>query len=299
MRNAAIQFRPVPVAAGASSAGKSHPEQQPSQGLSASLTLFAMSLGYGVVQLDVTIVNTALDRIGTSLGGGVSELQWVVNAYTIAFAAFILTAGALGDRIGAKRVFMAGFAIFTSASLACALASNSGVLIAARAVQGLGAAILVPNSLALLNHAYPDDKARGRAVGIWAAGASLALTAGPLVGGGLIALVGWRSIFLVNLPIGIAGLWLSSRYASETSRSPQREIDLPGQLAAIAALGCLAGAIIEGGALGWSHAIAIGGFGAAAVLAALFLWQESRARQPMLPLSLFRHRMFALTALVG
>src|SRR6202161_552004 len=148
-------------------------------GLSTSLTLAAMSLGYGVVQLDVTIVNTALNSIGSSLGGGVAELQWVVNAYTIAFAAFILTAGALGDRIGAKRVFMAGFAVFTAASVACALAPNATVLIAARGIQGLGAAILVPNSLALLNHAYPDEKQRGRAVGIWAAGASLALTAGP------------------------------------------------------------------------------------------------------------------------
>ena len=206
-------------------------------GFSTSLTLAAMSLGYGVVQLDVTIVNTALGSIGASLGGGVSGLQWVVSAYTIAFAAFILTAGALGDRIGAKRVFIAGFAIFTAASVACALAPNAAILIAARAVQGFGAAVLVPNSLALLSHAYPEDKARGRAVAIWAAGASLALTAGPLVGGGLIALVGWRSIFLVNLPIGLAGLWLSWRYASETTRSPQREIDLPGQLAAIAALG--------------------------------------------------------------
>ena len=161
MPNAAIKFQPVPATVETSStrerdrensSAERVSEQQPS-GLSASLTLFAMSLGYGVVQLDVTIVNTALDRIGTSLGGGVSELQWVVNAYTIAFAAFILTAGALGDRIGAKRVFMAGFAIFTSASLACALASNSAVLIAARAVQGLGAAVLVPISLALLNHA--------------------------------------------------------------------------------------------------------------------------------------------------
>ncbi|WP_159008659.1 MFS transporter [Bradyrhizobium sp. S69] len=274
------------------------PESPPSK-LSTRLTLAAMSLGYAVVQLDVTIVNTALNSIGGSLGGGVSQLQWVVSAYTIAFAAFILTAGALGDRIGAKRIFIAGFAIFTAASVACALLPNATILIAARAVQGLGAAILVPNSLALLSHAYPDDKARGRAVGIWAAGASLALTAGPLVGGGLIALVGWRSIFLVNLPIGIAGLWLSSRYASETTRSPQREIDLPGQLAAIAALGCLAGAIIEGGALGWSNAIVIGGFAAAAVLAVLFVWQERRAPQPMLPLSLFRHRIFALTALTG
>src|SRR5947207_3654352 len=158
--------------------------------LATSLTLAAMSLGYGVVQLDVTIVNTALDSISGSLGGGVSELQWVVTSYTIAFAAFILTAGALGDRIGAKRIFMAGFTIFTAASAACAMAPNATILILARCVQGLAAAILVPNSLALLSHAYVDEKARGRAVGVWAAGASLALTAGPFVGGGLITLVG-------------------------------------------------------------------------------------------------------------
>ncbi len=135
-----------------------------------ALMLTAMSLGYGVVQLDVTIVNTALDAMGKTLGGGVAELQWVVSAYTIAFAAFILTAGALGDRIGAKRVFMAGFAIFTAASLGCALSPNAVVLVSARLVQGLAAAILVPNSLALLNHAYADDRERGRAVAVWAAG---------------------------------------------------------------------------------------------------------------------------------
>src|SRR4051812_31717960 len=267
--------------------------------LATSVTLAAMSLGYGVVQLDVTIVNTALNAIGMSLGGGVSELQWVVSAYTISFAAFILTAGALGDRIGAKPVFMAGFAIFTAASLACALAPDAAILIAARCVQGLAAAILVPNSLALLSHAYPDEQARGRAVGIWAAGASLALTAGPFIGGALITLVGWRSIFLVNLPIGLAGLWLTWRFAGETTRSPQREIDLPGQLAAIAALGTLAGAIIEGGARGFENPFVIAGFAAAAILAALFVWRESRATQPMLPLSLFRRRMFAATSLVG
>src|ERR1700746_522542 len=263
-----------------------------------SWTLVAMSLGYGVVQLDVTIVNTALSSIGTSLGGGVSELQWVVSAYTIAFAAFILTAGALGDRIGAKRIFMAGFAIFTAASVGCGLAPDAWTLIAARAVQGLGAAVLVPNSLALLSHAYPDEKQRSRAVGIWAAGASLALTAGPLVGGGLISLIGWRSIFLVNLPIGLAGLWLSWRYASETTRSPQREIDLPGQVPAIAALGCAAGASIEGGPLGWRHPFVIAAFAASAVLAMLFVLRERRAPQPMLPLSLFGHRLFARTSLV-
>src|SRR6195256_3671883 len=292
MPSASLRFQPSEV---------QRPAPSPGSGskLAASLTLAAMSLGYGVVQLDVTIVNTALHAMGTSLGGGVAELQWVVSSYTIAFAAFILTAGALGDRIGAKRIFMAGFAIFPAAPVACALAPSAAILIAARGVQGLGAAILVPNSLALLSHAYPDQKQRGRAVGIWAAGASLALISGPLLGGGLIARVGWRAIFLVNLPIGLAGLWLSWRYARETTRSPQREIDLPGQIAAIAALGCLAGAIIEGGALGWENPLVLAGVVASAVLAALFVWQESRAPQPMLPLSLFRHRMFALASLVG
>src|ERR1700742_3586973 len=166
MRSIALKFHSSPSGA----------RPVPSR-LAASLTLAAMSLGYGVVQLDVTIVNTALDSIGRSLGGGGAELQWVVSAYTIAFAAFILTAGALGDRIGAKRIFMAGFAIFTAASFACAVSTGPASLIAARCVQGFAAAILVPNSLALLSHAYSDDKARGRAVAIWAAGASLALTA--------------------------------------------------------------------------------------------------------------------------
>jgi DHA2 family methylenomycin A resistance protein-like MFS transporter len=295
MRSIALKIQPASVARPAS-----RWEPKPPRGnLATSLTLAAMSLGYGVVQLDVTIVNTALNSIGTSLGGGVSQLQWVVSAYTIAFAAFILTAGALGDRVGAKRIFMAGFAVFTAASVACALAPNAAILITARAVQGIGAAILVPNSLALLGHAYADEKACGRAVGIWAAGASLALISGPLLGGGIIALVGWRSIFLVNLPIGVAGLWLAWRYAEETTRLPQREIDLPGQCAAIAALACLAGAIIEGGALGWSHPVVVAGFAASAVLGALFVWQENRSSQPMLPLSLFGHGLFALTSLVG
>jgi len=267
--------------------------------LARSLTLVAMSLGYGVVQLDVTIVNTALSSIGSSLGGGVAELQWVVSAYTIAFAAFILSAGAFGDRLGAKKVFAWGFVIFTAASLACALAPSPMLLIAARAIQGLGAAILVPNSLALLNHAYPDETERGRAVGMWAAGASLTLTAGPLAGGGLIALVGWRSIFLVNLPIGLIGLWLTWRYAEDTARAASRELDWPGQAAAIGALGLLAGAIIEGGAIGWSNGWVLASFAIAVGLGILFVLQERRAAQPMLPLSLFAHRMFSRTALVG
>jgi MFS transporter, DHA2 family, methylenomycin A resistance protein len=258
-----------------------------------------MSLGYGVVQLDVTIVNTALHSISNALRGGISGLQWVVSAYTIAFAALILTAGALGDRLGAKRVFMAGFAVFTLASLGCALAPSTPALITARALQGLGAALLVPNSLALLNHSYPSGAERARAVAIWAAGASLALTAGPLAGGVLVSLAGWRSIFLVNLPIGLLGLWLSWRYAQETPRTPTRQLDLPGQLLAIAALACLAGAMIEAGVLSWSNAWVLTGLATALLLGALFVAREVHTTYPMLPLALFRRHMFSLMSLGG
>jgi len=161
-------------------------------------TLVAMSLGFAVVQLDVSVVNVAIRPIGDALGGGVAALQWIVNAYTIAFAAFILSAGALGDRVGARRVFVAGFALFTAASAACGLAPGLGVLVGARGVQGLGAAILVPCSLILLSHAFPAPADRSRAVGLWAAGASVALSSGPLVGGALIAALGWRAIFFIN-----------------------------------------------------------------------------------------------------
>jgi DHA2 family methylenomycin A resistance protein-like MFS transporter len=263
-----------------------------------SLTLAAMSLGYCVVQLDVTIVNTAINSMATSIGGGVSELQWVVTAYTIAFAALILTAGALGDRIGAKNVFMAGFAVFTIASLGCALAPSAGVLIAARALQGAGAAILVPNSLALLNYAYPDPTERGGAVGIWLGGASVALTAGPPIGGALIAFVGWRSIFLVNVPIGLVGLYLAWRFARDTPRH-SHALDLPGQAAAIVSLGLVAGALIEGGRLGWANPIVLGAFAAAAIAIVLFVLQERREPEPMLPLSLFESRFFAVTTTAG
>ncbi len=264
-----------------------------------TLTLAAMSLGYAVVQLDVTVVNVAMNSVGASFGGSVASMQWIVTSYTIAFAALILTAGALGDRIGARRVFIAGFAVFIAASVACAAAPALPVLIAARVVQGIGAAILVPNSLALLNHAYPDEADRHRAVAIWATGASLALTAGPLVGGGLIALSGWRWIFLINVPLGLAGIWLTWRYAEETARTRSQALDLPGQAAAILALGSLAAATIEGGEHGWTNAWVLGGYAAFVVLLALFLVIERRSTHPMLPLGLFANATFSVTSFAG
>lgn len=264
-----------------------------------SLTLAAMSLGYGVVQLDVTIVNVAVNAIGASFHGNMAALQWVVSSYTITFAAFILSAGALGDRIGAKRVFIAGFALFTAASVVCAAAPTLAVLIAARAVQGIGAAVLVPNSLALLNHAYADARERSRAVAFWASGASFTLTLGPLAGGVLIHLFGWRSIFLVNLPLGLLGLWLTARYAKETPGNAVRRIDLPGQISAVLALGLFASVLIDGGQAGWTHPHVLFGFTLAMTVAAVFIGIEYWSDHPMLPLGMFNNRTFRASTITG
>ena len=216
----------------------------------------------------------------------------MVSAYTIAFAAFILTAGALGDRIGAKRVFMAGFALFTAASAGCGLAPDALTLIVARAVQGLGAAILVPNSLALLSHAYPDDKARGRAVGIWAAGASLTLTAGPLVGGSLIALAGWRWIFFVNLPIGVAVIALSATKIANVRDPEARHTDVLGLVTFAGALSLLVFALLRGNSGGWTSATILGPLVGSVLFVVVFAVVERRQERPMFDLSLFRQRAF-------
>ena len=263
------------------------------------LTLVAMTLGFVVVQLDVTVVNVALRAVSSSLQSGVAGLQWMVNAYTIAFASFMLTAGSVGDRYGAKRIFIAGFAIFVVASLGCGFAPNIGLLIFFRALQGLGAAILVPCSLSLLNHAYTSDEERTKALGVWAAGASAALAAGPVLGGALIAAIGWRSIFFINLPLGLAGMWLTWRYSEETTRSENREIDYWGQSLGIVSLAALAASTIEGGSLGWSNQWVLAGFAIALIAIIAFVWVEARSKAPMLPLTLFNERVFTSATLVG
>jgi DHA2 family methylenomycin A resistance protein-like MFS transporter len=270
----------------------SHPHRR-------GLTLVATSLGFAVVQLDVSVVNVAIRPIGAALGGDVSALQWVVNAYTVAFAALILSAGALGDRIGAKRVFIAGFSVFTAASAICGLAPALGVLIGARALQGAGAALLVPCSLTLLNHTYPEARERSRAIGRWAVGASAALSAGPLVGGVLTATLGWRAIFFINAPIGVIGIVLTARFAAETSRSPDRGVDTWGQLTAILCLTLLAAATIRGGAAGFGSTAVLAGYGGATAAGVAFLLIEARRARPMLPLRLFHCGAFAATTAIG
>jgi MFS transporter, DHA2 family, methylenomycin A resistance protein len=286
----------LPPVAGTSQAG---PAARPGGPSHRGLVLAAASLGFGVVQLDVSIVNVAVRAIGASLGGGVAGLQWVVDAYTLCLAALILTAGSVGDRLGGKRVFIAGFALFTLASAACGLAPSMPALIAGRAVQGVGAAILGACSLLLLNHAYPGPRERARAVGLWAAGASSALAGGPLVGGVLIATLGWRSIFFINAPAGLAGIWLTARFAAQTPHTPGRGVDWWGQLTAIVALAAFAGATIEGGSRGFTDPAVLAGFGVAAAAAGLFIAVEAHREYPMLPLRLFRSPTFSAATATG
>jgi DHA2 family methylenomycin A resistance protein-like MFS transporter len=172
-----------------------------------AMVIAATSLGFVMVRVDGSIVNVALAQMGAGLSVEVAGLQWVVDAYTLAFASLLLSAGALGDRIGVRRVFVAGFVVFTVASLACALSMNAVAVISARAAQGIGAALMVPCSLGLLNQACGDDEAaRARTVGVWFAAGGIGVTAGPALGGLLVSTFGWQSVFLINLPIGVVGI---------------------------------------------------------------------------------------------
>ncbi|MGA0568068.1 MFS transporter [Rathayibacter sp. KR2-224] len=262
-------------------------------------TLLATGLGFAVVQLDVSVVNVAIKPIGDELGAGVAALQWIVSAYTIAFAAFILSAGALGDRIGAKRVLIGGFALFTIGSLGCALAPGIGLLIATRCVQGMGAAALVPSSLSVLSHTYTDARSRAGAIGIWALGGRAALSGGPLVGGVLIQTLGWRWIFYINLPLALFGIAAVAFAARETTRTTTRRLDAAGQVLAVVTLGILTAAIIEGGEFGFANPFVVTALAVAVCAGAAFVLVERRSRHPMLPLGLFRSRLFRWSVTIG
>ena len=261
----------------------------------------ATSFGFTAVQLDVTIVNVALPRIATDLHTTVAGLQWVVDAYTLAFAVLLLAAGVLGDRYGSRRAYLAGFVLFTLASAACAVAGDAVFLVVARVFQGIGAALLVPSSLALLSHVCAhDDRLRARAVGWWTAAGGVSIAAGPVVGGLLLGALGWRSIFWVNVPVCTLGILVSLRVLPEIARSAKpRALDPLGQLLAILTLTGLTGAVIEGGHLGWTHPLVITGFAMALLGGLLFVLAESRNPAPMLPLAFFRLPDFSPAVIFG
>ncbi|MCC8396000.1 MFS transporter [Paraburkholderia sp. MMS20-SJTR3] len=262
-------------------------------------TLTAAGLGFVVVLLDVSAVNVALGALRYRFATDISGLQWVVNAYTLAFASLLLTTGTLGDRLGAKRIFAIGFVVFTLASIACGLANTLSWLVAARVIQGIGAALLVPNSLAMLRQAFPDTEQRNRAVGWWGALGAIALAAGPVLGGLLVTQVGWRSIFLINLPIGVAGVVLAIRYAAAAVTTPGRGIDFPGQLTAVFVLIGVTVSLTEAAQLGWHHPLVYGGLLVSTAFTMLFLWLESSSAEPMLPLQLFRTATFSTATVAG
>ncbi|WP_240528942.1 MFS transporter [Streptomyces humi] len=251
--------------------------------------LVVMCVGYFLVLLDVTIVNVALPAIGSGLGTGVGGLQWVVDGYALALASLMLTSGTAGDRYGHRRVVLTGLAVFGAGSLACGLAPNTAVLVAARVVQGVGAALLLPGTLAIIGRAHPDPAARARAIGVWAGIGSLALPAGPLLGGALTQALGWRSVFLVNVPIVLVALVWSAAVTQESVDERAPRLDLPGMVLGGLALLAVTYAFIEHG-----RPVAVGSAALVAVLAlvALAVAEVRRGDTAMLPPALLRRPAF-------
>jgi MFS transporter, DHA2 family, methylenomycin A resistance protein len=255
--------------------------------------LTVASAGYFFVLLDVTIVNVALAKIGSGLGGSRSELQWVVDAYALVLAATMLGAGDLADRLGSRRLFLGGLALFGGASTVCALAPSAGVLIAARAVQGLGAAAILPSSLAIVNQLFPDAKERPRAIGVWAGLGSSALVLGPILGGALVGPLGWRAIFWANVPLVLAALIGGVALLPEGPVARSARPDLPGQVLGTATLAAIVFALIEGGRDGFGSAAALAGSAVALAALAGFIGVERRSRRPLLDLGWFRRAEFS------
>src|SRR2546430_2797260 len=261
--------------------------------------LVAVCIGYFMAVLDSTVVNVALPDMARSLGTGIAGMQWVVDGYALLFASLLLTAGALGDRLGNRGTFVAGLALFTLASLLCGIAPNLGTLVAFRALQGVGAAVQVPASLALLRHAYHDPAERAQAIGIWAAATGVAVAAGPVVGGILTHAWSWRSVFLVNLPVGVLGIVLTLRHVPPAPPHADGGLDLTAQALGITALGGLTFGLIQGGVWGWGSPFVVLALLLSAVAGVLFYLGERRAPHPMLPPALFRDPTFSAANAVG
>jgi EmrB/QacA subfamily drug resistance transporter len=256
--------------------------------------LFATVLGTSMAFLDATIVNIALPTIGKDLDAGLTELQWTVNAYTLTLAALLLLGGSLGDRYGRRRIFCVGAAWFAAASLLCGLAPTSEFLIAARALQGVGAAMLTPGSLAIIESSFRRED-RGAAVGAWSGLGGIAGAAGPFVGGYLVEAVSWRLIFLINLPVAAAVLWVANRHVPETRNAAMRATPLDLRGAALTALGLASATygLTAGASKGWGSPLVVGALLAGVVCLALFIALERRIRWPLVPLQLFASRQFS------
>jgi EmrB/QacA subfamily drug resistance transporter len=256
-------------------------------------TLAAVTFGLFMIMMDNTVVNVALPSIRRELGIGISELEWIVNAYALTFGVLLLAGGRLADLYGRRLIFIVGLVIFTAASLACGLAGSASVLIAARTIQGVGAALMNPATLSIITATFPPRQ-RGTAIGIWAGVSALALAIGPLVGGLLTEHVNWSWIFYVNVPTGVLAVLAARVFITETrDTSREQRLDLPGLIASGIGLFALTYGLIETNGHGWTSSLVLSMFAVAAVCLAAFVLLEWRQRVPMLDLSLFRDATFA------
>jgi EmrB/QacA subfamily drug resistance transporter len=253
--------------------------------------LAATILGSAMAFIDGTVINVALPVLQKALGASVSQAQWIVDAYLLVVSSLMLAGGGLGDRLGRVRVFAIGVALFAIGSFACGASGTAAQLIAARALQGLGAALLVPGSLAIITATFPVET-RGRAIGTWSAMTSLAIIAGPLLGGWLVQAVSWRAVFYINLPIAAAVLLIIWRKVPAMAASAHTSIDWAGTLLITLSLGTATWSLIEGPSRGWRHPAVLGAAVLAIVALALFIVVERRTEEPLVPLTLFRSRNF-------
>lgn len=249
--------------------------------------------------MDVTIVNVALPAIGRDLHATLSQLQWIVDSYTLVLASFVVLAGSMSDRFGRRRVFQIGLFLFTGGSLVCSLAPGIHALIAFRAMQGLGAAMLNPVALSIIVNVFPAPEHRARAVGIWGAVAGLSFALGPLLGGILIQAISWRSVFWVNIPIGLVVVALTAAFVPESKAARARRFDPLGQMLAFAALAALVFAIIDGPLAGWGSDAIVGSFALAACAVVAFVLYEPRRSDPLIDLRFFRSVPFSSAVLLG
>lgn len=264
----------------------------------ARFVLLATSLGVLLAQIDTSVVNLGLKSIAGDLNAGVSEMQWVIDAYNLVYATLLLTGGTLGDIYGRRRIFLLGIALFTAGTIVCAIAPNAAALIGGRAISGLGAAFALPMSLVLLTRAYPHREERAHAMGIWASCNGLAFIIGPTLGGWLVDSVGWRSIFYMSLPACAAALLLTLYTIEESSEPDGRRLDLPGQVLVIIALGGFALAAIEGSHWGWTMPL-FAVLACAALAAIAFVRVEARTPGPLLPLSFLGQPVFSAALAVA
>jgi EmrB/QacA subfamily drug resistance transporter len=255
-------------------------------------TLAAAVLGSSMAFIDGTVVTVALPAIQGEFSASFGGAQWVVNAYLLLLGALILVGGAAGDRYGRRRVFVVGIVLFVAASIACGLAPNLPALIAARAVQGIGGAALVPSSLSIISAAFPRAE-RGRAIGTWAGFSALTSALGPVLGGWLVDSLSWRAIFFMNVPIGLATAWIAIAHLSESRDERAKDVDWPGGLLAVIGLGGLTYGLIAASERGWMSPVVAGAVVAGVLVLIGFVVFEARAEAPMMPLDLFRSATFS------